>query len=157
MSIVLIILSVWAIAKIIEAAHRRARMVEARQAQIAKEQARQAKLWEKQRKEDAKRDAQLARHEAELRKHDEEIRKLKNKMKDCERVFRDMRQRIANLEELHEIAVKDMERAEAAGDTKAKEKALRKIVSIDNQLSSAEAKQAKARHEWTAANRKISA
>ena len=119
---------------------------------LAKEQERQEKAqavaWERQRKEDAKRDAQLA-------KHDEEIRKLKQTANRLSAKLEDLELRIIDLESVKELAYKQFLAADHAGDDARKEKALRKLISIDNQLSAARDAKQKTLDGIENANRKI--
>ena len=117
---------------------------------LEREQARQAKEQERLAKEQERQAVQLARHE-------EEIKQLKYRVRRCEQTYTDMRQRIENLEELYELTSAELEEADRVGDDKRKEKALRKIVTLDSQLASARDKQRKAKHDWNTAKQKLSA
>ena len=117
---------------------------------LEREQARQAKEQERLAKEQERQAAQLAKHE-------EEIKQLKYRVRRCEQTYTDMRQRIENLEELYELTSAELADADRVGDNKRKEKALRKIITLDNQLASARAKQQKAKDDWNTAQRKLSA
>ena len=92
-----------------------------------------------------------------IAKHEEEIKRLKSKMKNCEEIVLDMNQRVVNLEELHDIAEKEYFAADKAGDDQRREKALKKLVSIESQLSASKEKRRKAKADWNAAKRKIAA
>ena len=120
-----------------------AREHERRQTALEREQIRLAKEQEKQ--------ALL------LAKHEEEIRNLKYRMRTCEGIVESTRQRIENLEEIYELVSAELEEADRVGDDKRKEKALRKIVTLDSQLASARDKQRKAKHDWNTAKQKLSA
>ena len=121
-----------------------------RQIALEKEQIRQAKEQERLAKEQEK--------QAEvLRKHEEEIRNLKCKVKVAEERYYAQKAKIENLEEIYEIVSKELEEASRAGDDKRKEKALRKIVSLDNQLSSARVQMEKATLNWYNAKQRMSA
>lgn len=101
-----------------------------RQAEIARETVRLAKEQERQRKEQEKQAAQIA-------KHDEEIRKLKQTAKRLSAKLEDLELRIIDLESVKELVYKQFLDADHTGDDARKEKALRKLISIDNQLSAA--------------------
>ena len=168
MSIIAIIGVIW-LASVINKAVKRQRakqaaiekqMAKQREAQrkinerLAKEQERQEKAqaasWERQRKEDARRDAQFA-------KHDEEIRKLKQTANRLSAKLEDLELRIIDLESVKELAYKQFLAADHAGDDARKEKALRKLISIDNQLSAARDARQKTLDSIENANKKIAA
>ena len=115
---------------------------------LEREQMRQAKEQEKLAKEQEKQAAQLAKHELE-------IRNLKNRMKVCERDYKALKQRMENLNELYELASAELASADKAGDDKRKEKALRKIVTLDNQIASTEKRISKAKFDWNTAQKKL--
>lgn len=127
----------------------------ARLANLQREQMRLAQIQTQQIEEQSKLSARLDKHEEWLKKHDEEIRQLKIKMRRCEATYADMRQRLENLDELYEIVYAELAQADRAGDNTRKKKALREILTLDNQIASARAKQSKAKADWNTARRKL--
>lgn len=101
--------------------------------------------------------AQLAKHEETLRKHELEIRELKHRMTVCEGDYKALKQRMENLNELYEMASAELASAESAGDNKRKEKALRKIMTMDNQIATTEKRMSKAKYDWNTAKKKLAA
>lgn len=126
---------------------------------IALEKARQAqeKMNEKFEREQARQAEQLAKHEETLRKHEMEIRDLKHRMTVCEDDYKALKQRMENLNELYELASAELASAESAGDNKRKEKALRKIMTLDNQIAATEKRMSKAKYDWNTAKKKLAA
>lgn len=128
-----------------------------RQIALEKEQIRQAKEQERQAREQERLAKEQEKQAEVLRKHEEEIRNLKCKVKVAEERYYAQKAKIENLEEIYEIVSKELEEASRAGDDKRKEKALRKIVSLDNQLSSARVQMEKATLNWYNAKQRMSA
>ena len=119
---------------------------------IALEKARQAqeKMNEKFEREQARQAEQLAKHDEEIRKLNQTISRLSEKVEDIEN-------RIINLEAVKEMNYKKFLEADHAGDDTNKEKYLRKLIALDNQLSSARDSKKAALDKIENAQRKISA
>lgn len=132
------------------------RQIEAEKARIAWQKRqdainRQAKLdRERLAKEQAKQAEQLKKHEFA-------IRDLQHRMKACEEEHKAIMQKLENLNALYEIESRNMEAADRAGDDQRKATALRKIISLDNQIAAAEKKERKIRYDWNTAKQKLSA
>ena len=140
----------WIIKKVRIVSERKRIEAMRKEAEAAKWRSAMEKEQERIAREQAKQAAQIAKHE-------EEIKQLKSKMNNYVEIVRDMRQRVTNLEELRDIAEKEYFSADRAGDDTRREKALKKIVSLDNQIAAAKEKSRKAKADWNAAQRKISA
>lgn len=111
----------------------------------------------RQHREQERQAVQLAKHEETLRKHEMEIRDLKHRMTVCEDDYKALKQRMENLNELYELASAELASAESAGDNKRKEKALRKIMTLDNQIAATEKRMSKAKYDWNTAKKKLAA
>jgi len=169
MSLIIIIATIWGISALIS---------HIKQARIAKEQMRQreaqARLLREQRaqaqaqREETARlialekarqaqDAWNAKQEAINRKHDEEICKLNQTVSRLSAKVEDINLRIVDLEAVKEMNYKKFLEADHAGDDTNKEKYLRKLISLDNQLSAARDSKRAALDKIENAQRKMSA
>ena len=169
MSLFVFVCALWGIGKAIAAARERARQREAER--IKREQARLREDFRRiqaEARERAKRQAEIeretvrlakeqAKQAAQIAKHDEEIRKLKQTAKRLSAKLEDLELRIIDLESVKELVYKQFLEADHAGDNARKEKALRKLISIDNQLSAARDAKQKTLDGIENANRKIAA
>lgn len=169
MSLFVFVCALWSIGKAIAAARERARQREAER--IKREQARLREDFRRiqaEARERAKRQAEIeretvrlakeqAKQAAQIAKHDEEIRKLKQTAKRLSAKLEDLELRIIDLESVKELVYKQFIEADHAGDDARKEKALRKLISIDNQLSAARDAKQKTLDGIENANRKIAA
>lgn len=126
-----------------------------RQAEHDKEIARAAREREALRREQERQRKEQARLAEEQRKQAFAIRDLQYRMKVCEEDHKAIMQKLENLRELHELVSRNMEAADRAGDDKAKAAALRKIISIDNQIAAAERKERECRYKWNTAKQKL--
>lgn len=129
------------------------------------EEERQRLAWQK-RQDAINRQAKLdrerlakeqAKQAEQIKKHDLMIRDLQYRMKTCEEDHKAIMQKLENLNALHEIESRNMEAAARAGDDQRKATALRKIISLDNQIAAAEKKERKIRYDWNTAKQKLSA
>ena len=134
-----------------------ARLIAIEKAQYAmqQEQERQRKEQERLLREQEKQEREQRRQAEQLAKHEREIKDLQFRVKACEMTYAAQRQRIENLEDLYEMVNKELEDATMVGDDRRRERALRKIIALDSQLATAEAKKHKASHDWTMAKEKL--
>ena len=128
-----------------------------RQAAIEKEQERQRKEQERLRKEQERQAKEQKRLAEEQRKQAFAIRDLQYRMKVCEEKHVTVMQKITNLSALLNLAEAEYSEAEQSGNDKKKATALRKIISINEQLASAREKERKIRYDWNTAKQKLSA
>ena len=178
MTLLFIIVGIWALAKLAETVARKnaQRKAEAErqrirqeQERIKLEQRRQAENYRTMVKRQAEEQKALVRIEKEQAlqaKEQERLAKeqkkqalaildLQYRMKSCEEEHRAAAQRLENLEELHELENQAVIRADRAGDDVAKAKALRKIISIDKQIAAAEKQERDCRYKWFVAQEKL--
>lgn len=82
---------------------------------------------------------------------------LERKMSREVKAKRAMDERIENLETLQEIVGYEYESAHNANDTKRMKKALRELITINNQIESAKVKRYKAKDNWRKMNEMMTA
>lgn len=83
--------------------------------------------------------------------------KLRYTIRNCEKEREALRQRMENLQELYEIESREVEAAERSGDDRRKASAIRRIMTLDNQIAAVEKKERKLWHDWNVAHMKLSA
>ena len=150
--IILLIIAFCAICKAIRKVSEQRRQAELARIKAERERAKQAEAWRRdmereqrrldaeqirQRKEQEKAARERARQAAQIEKNREEIAKLKQTTQRLSAKLEDQELRIINLESVRELVYNQFLEADHAGDDTRKEKALRKLISIDNQLSAA--------------------
>ena len=109
------------------------------QVKLEREQLRQAK--------------ELAKHEKWLQKHDEEIDRLKFRMNQAESDIEHWKEQLGNLYALLDVAQNELEQSDIGEKNQAK--CQKQIISLTNQIHSAENKLSKAEFDRDQAKRKL--
>lgn len=97
---------------------------------------------------------ELEREKTRAFKHEMLVRDCQYKMKVCETDYNNLKRKHKNLLELYEIESRNYEAA--INDAK-KAVALRKLMTLDNQLDAIEKQERKIRYEWNTAKKKMTA
>ena len=126
-------------------------------AKATKEREAMRKEQERQRKEQERQAKEQARIAKEQEKQAYAIRDLQYRMKVCETEHVAVMQKITNLSALLNLAEAEYSEAEQVGNAKKTATALRKIISINDQLETARKKERKIRYDWNTAKQKLSA
>ena len=92
-----------------------------------------------------------------LEKHEEQIRKLEFCMQQAEKDIDHNKQTLEDLNALLDLWTEQALNARNGGNTKREEQATRKIITLRNQINTAEKRIAKAEHDKAEAKRKIEA
>ena len=156
MKYIVIIVFVFGLCKLLQAVAKKA---SADEKQAAKEAAKvnyrysapQTKAIERTK---AATEKELEREKTRAFKHEMLVRDCQYKMKVCETDYNNLKRKHKNLLELYEIESRNYE--SAINDAK-KAVALRKLMSIDNQLDAIEKQERKIRYEWNTARKKMTA
>ena len=150
-AIILFTLSIWVLSAIIRNADQKRQA--ARIAQVKAEQARQREELKRQREEFKRQARQLDKHEAWLKKHDAEIEALQFKVGKAESDIAHWKEQIGNLYALLDIAQAEMNSALVGG--KIQMKYQKQVISLNNQIHTAEQRLNKAQFEKDCAERKL--
>lgn len=147
MKIITIIL-LWILYRIIKATRERERKRETQIARIRREQTRQRKESERIAREQE-------RQAAQLKKHEQRIADLEFRMSQAEADINHWTQQIQNLYALLDIEYKNQ--YEAAPGSKADITSQKRIITLNNQIHTAETKLSKARHIKATAKQQLKA
>lgn len=126
---------------------------------LAKEQEREAKEWARQQVEIQREQMRLAKEQKkqaeQLAKHEQRISQLEYRMSQAEADIETTQDKLSKLYALLDIA--EAQQAAADPGSPADEKAMRKIISLENQISAAEKKIRKAEFDKREAKRQLAA
>ena len=150
-AIILFALSIWVLSAIIRNADQKRQAK--RIAQVKAEQAKQREELKRQREESKRQARQLDKHEAWLKKHDAEIEALQFKVGKAESDIAHWKEQIGNLYALLDIAQAEMNSALVGG--KIQMKYQKQVISLNNQIHTAEQRLNKAQFEKDCAERKL--
>ena len=150
-AIILFTLSIWVLSAVIRNADQKRQA--ARIAQVKAEQARQREELKRQREESKRQARQLDKHEAWLKKHDAEIEALQFKVDKAESDIEHWKEQIGNLYALLDIAQAEMNSALVGG--KIQMKYQKQVISLNNQIHTAEQRLNKAQFDRDCAERKM--
>ena len=150
-AIILFTLSIWVLSAVIRNADQKRQAK--RIAQVKAEQAKQREELKRQREESKRQARQLDKHEAWLKKHDAEIEALQFKVGKAESDIAHWKEQIGNLYALLDIAQNEMSSALVGG--KLQMKYQKQVISLNNQIHTAEQRLNKAQFEKDCAERKL--
>ena len=130
---------------------------QARQREELNRQKTEAREWTRKQieleREQIRQARELEKHEAWLKKHDEEIAKLTFKISQAESDIGHWKEQIGNLYALLDVAQNELEQSIVGGRNQTKYQ--KQIITLNNQIHSAESRLAKAKFEKATAKRKI--
>lgn len=159
MLILLIVLSVFVIAKAIQIDKQKSK-VQKRQANIERtlrQQQEDAREWTRRQieleREQIRQAKELEKHEAWLVKHDEEIRKLKRKIEKADGDIEHWKEQLGNLYALLDVAQGELEQSIIGGKNQSKYQ--KQVVTLSNQIHTAENRLADAKFIKEEAERKL--